>query len=120
MELKWFKAMKYTKDIGQIFGLILIELIVLQPIDSPDIAWDRGAEGIKARIVKKNVEDVKSRTPDSGEIAASGSGGSGKLVVMTVRPNGGYGPAMYKMIELSSDGNWTATGDNTPTVVPKM
>ena len=117
MELKWFRAATYTQGIGQVFGLIRKELIALQPLDSPDIAWDRGTEGIKARLVKKNVEDVKSRAPDSGEL---GGGGSGKLVVMTVRPNGGYGPAVYKLIELSSDGNWTSTGDNVPTVIPKQ
>ena len=120
MELKWFKATTYTQGFGYVLNLIRKELIALQPVDSPDIAWDRTTEGIKARIVPKAVEDVKSRTPDTGEIAAGGGGGSGKLVVMTVRPNGGYGPAVYKLIELSSDGNWQATGDNVPTVVPKM
>ena len=99
MELKWFKATTYTQGIGQIFGLIRKELIALQPIDSPDIAWDRGAEGIKARIVKKNVEDVKSRTPDSGEIAASGGGSSASIYfakIKVINEDGTYTCAMSK------------------------
>lgn len=119
MELKWLKATTYSQGIGYVIGLIRRELIALQPLDSPDISWDRTAEGVKARLVKNNPADVSSRAPDSGEIAEEG-GGEGKLVVMTVRPNGGYGPAIYKLIELSSDGNWQATGSNVPTVVPKQ
>jgi len=119
MELKWFRATTYTQGLSYIFGLIRKELMALQPLDSPDIAWDRGVDGIRARLVKNNPADNTDRTPDTGEIA-SGGGGSGKLVVMTVRPNGGYGPAIYKLIELSSDGNWQATGDNVATVVPKQ
>lgn len=42
------------------------------------------------------------------------------LGVITTRPNGGYGPAMFKKITVNADGTWQETGDPIPVVVPKM
>ena len=100
MELKWFKATTYTQGFGYVLNLIRKELIALQPVDSPDIAWDRTTDGIKARIVPKSVEDVKSRAPDTGEVASGGGGGSasrsyfGKIKV--INEDGTYTCAMSK------------------------
>lgn len=100
MELKWFKATTYTQGFGYVLNLIRKELIALQPVDSPDIAWDRTTDGIKARIVPKAVEDVKSRTPDTGEIVAGGGGASseynGYFKVVDVAASS---PAQIKIID---------------------
>ena len=103
MELKWFKATTYTQGFGYVLNLIRKELIALQPVDSPDIAWDRTTEGIKARIVPKAVEAVKSRTPDTGEIASVGGGASSKyagyFTVVDVPKIDGSPPTQIKIID---------------------
>lgn len=40
--------------------------------------------------------------------------------IMTIRPNGGYGAAAYKKAIIGPSGNWVATGEDIPIVIPNI
>lgn len=59
-----------------------------------------------------------------GTGSGSGSGSTGTVIaqlgVITTRPNGGWGAAVFKAIELAQDGTWQTVGEDIPVIIPKM
>lgn len=50
----------------------------------------------------------------------SAGGGIGSLGVITTRPSGGAGAAVWQTVTLDANGDWTASGTDIPVVIPRF
>lgn len=53
-------------------------------------------------------------------LLTGGGGGIGSLGVITQRPSGGAGAAVWQTITLDANGNWTASGTDVPVIIPQF